>query len=265
MDSCIKKHIVSIASANDVKMYPDNVVEFTTPQLLESLDISREALAKEINELRASGILTLKDAYQTIACPSCGSPDPFTKLVCPKCGSGNLKVEGSKVKCLSCGIQTDIYEALSFVCKTCGNTFNSGNARWVTLGALHAVNATGIEGIAETLKNLGIYAKRCMAVTGSSGIIHRFDFVFERNGSKDAVDVAVDSDVVNVKHLIEFISKAYDSGIGEGYFIAVPGLNVSVDLGKKGIKVIEAHDINEASDMLKQILVKRGITSKIVH
>ena len=265
MSSCIKKHILSVASEEGIKMYPDNVVEFTIPQLLESLDISKEALAKEVKELIGREDLRLNDAYQTIACPSCGSPDPFVKLVCPRCGSGNLNIERSKVKCMNCGIQTDIYEALSFDCKTCGNTFNAANAKWIKIGTLHATNAIDIEEIAKTLKDLGINAKRCMAVTGSSGIIHRFDFFFETDGSKIAIDVAVEKDGVNVKDLITFILKAYDCRINEGYFIAVPRLNISVNYEKKGIKVIEGHDINTASDMLKQILIKNGKITKTVH
>ncbi|MCL4344122.1 MAG: hypothetical protein JRN26_07065 [Nitrososphaerota archaeon] len=265
MENCIEKHVQSIAAKIDVKMYPDNLTEFTVPYLLETLDVPKEELINQINGLRASGNLILKDPYQTMACPSCGSPDPFSRMVCPKCGSVKIEIKGNNVECKECGLRAGILEALNFVCKTCGKNFGVGNAKWITLGSLHALNAPDIGSVATAIKSLGIYPKRCHAVTGASGMIHHFDFVFEHNESASVVDVEVEQDAVNVKYLMEFLSKVYDSGIKEAYFIAVPKLNVPIDPGKKNIKVIEASSIEGASDKLKQILIEHGISSKIVH
>lgn len=265
MENCIKKHIQSIAAENDVKMYPDNLTEFTVPYILESLDAPKEELIKEINDLKASGNLTVNDRYQTMACPSCGSPDPFSRMVCPKCGSNNIKVKGNSIECMNCGLHAGILEALNFVCKTCGKSFGIGNAKWIELGSLHAVNVTNIEPVAMAIKGLGMYPKRCHGVTGASGMIHHFDFTFERNKSTIVVDVEAEQEAVNVRSLMEFLSKIFDAGIKEAYFIAVPKLSVPIDPGKKNIKVIEASNINEASDRLKQVLIERSLSSKIVR
>ncbi|MGC8661006.1 MAG: hypothetical protein ACP5TZ_00705 [Nitrososphaeria archaeon] len=265
MENCIKKHVQSITAEFGVKMYPDNLTGFTVPYLLESLDVPKEELIKEINELKASGNLTVSDLYQTMACPSCGSPDPFSKMVCPKCGSNNIKVDGNDVECMNCGLHAGILEALNFVCKTCGKSFGIATANWIALGSLRAVNAYDIEPVALAIKGLGMYPKRCHGVTGASGMIHRFDFAFEHNKSTVVVDVEVEREAVNVKSLMEFLSKIYDAGIKEAYFIAVPKLSVSIDPGKKNIKMIEASDLKEASDRFKQVLIERGISSKIVR
>ncbi|MEM3811163.1 MAG: hypothetical protein QXV38_02555 [Conexivisphaerales archaeon] len=265
MRDCIKNHVKSLVTKTDVKMYPDNLTGFTVPYLMESLDVPKDELIKEINELIESRNLAVNDPYQTMACPSCGSPDPFSRVACPKCGSNDIEINGNIIKCRNCGLHAGILEAINFICKTCGKSFNIENAKWITLGSLHAVNAFDIEPIAAAIKSLGIYPKRCYTITGASGMIHRFDFAFEHNEFTRVADVEVERDTIDVKDLIEFLSKVFDSNIKEAYFIAVPKLSMSIDPGKKNIKVIEAPSINDASDKFKQILIDRGISSKIIH
>jgi len=265
MENCIKKHILSIAGESGVESYPDHLTEFTVPKLLENIDAPKEEIIKEVNDLEKSGKLIMKSPYLTMVCPSCGSPDPFSKMVCPKCGSQNLKVEGTSVECRNCGLHTSVQEALTFVCKTCGKSFGLGNAKWIALGSLSSRGAVDVEPISRAIMDLGFYPKRCQTIRGASGVNHHYDFAFEHDGSLRVVDVRVDVKGVNISELIEFLSKAFDSGIKEAYFIAVPKLNLSINAGKNNVKVIEAPDLEKASELLKHILTERGISSKIVH
>ncbi|MGC8557868.1 MAG: hypothetical protein ACP5NC_02595 [Nitrososphaeria archaeon] len=265
MENCIQKHILSIAGETGVEAYPDHLTGFTVPKLLENIDVPKEEIIKEVNDLKKSGKLTMKSPYLTMVCPSCGSPDPFSKMVCPKCGSQNLKVEGTSVECMNCGLHTSVQEALAFMCKTCGKSFGLGSAKWITLGSLSSKGAVDVEPISRAIMDLGFYPKRCQTIMGASGVNHHYDFVFEHDGSLRAVDVRVDAKGVNISELIEFLSKVYDSGIKEAYFIAVPKLNLSIDAGKKNVKVIKAPDLKKASELLKQILTERGVSSKIVR
>ncbi|MGC8569472.1 MAG: hypothetical protein ACP5LW_05660 [Nitrososphaeria archaeon] len=255
MYSCTYRHVLSIISSlGSVELFPHNIYGRYSPAVARKLDRDPKEISESIETGINEGKLRLKPTYSTPKCPSCGSPDPVVRISCPRCGSPFVVFSGETFRCSSCGLTGSAIEALSFMCRTCGSVYSLSGSALTSLGSVEPVAPDDyLERIAEVLEGAGVEHRRCAEVRGVSGVLHVFDFYFELNGKRYAIDVFRDEEAVDVRELMKDLVKAYDLRIDMMYFLAVPRLSVNLDPNVRYFKVIEGRP-EEALNVLKQSL-----------
>ncbi len=258
---CCYKHALSIISEKGrLYLYPHNIYGKYSPYLTVALNSDAKKISEIIQRGIESGELKFVPNYSTPKCPYCGSLDPIVKISCPKCNSPNVTFFDGRFKCRNCGLEGEATEALTFMCKTCGNTFTLASSELVNLGYVEStVKDDYLEKVAKSLEEAGINFSRCAEVKGLSGYSHVFDFYFEIKGKKYAVNVFKDEEGVDVKEIMKSLVDAYDVKLDVLYVLAVPKLKVSLYPNVKNVEIIEG-ELEQGLEALKQnleIIIKK--------
>jgi len=109
--------------------------------------------------------------------------------------------------------------------------------------------------IVELLQDLGLEAESPGYLKGKSGIEHMFDVVaLSASGGVTVIDLATSNSVVDESSMVTMFAKVFDTSPTQSILVSIPRLS---DAGRRladfyKIAVIEARDVNEAVEKLKE-------------
>lgn len=217
---------------------------------------------------------------------SCGYTATFDKFVlvskdllkCPKCGKETKREEttrkGRYYKCDDCKETLETFRRV-ITCNNCEKEFEMDSGMFAylyeyslneeysskTINAIVRFSAVG-----EMLTQEGFEVQMPGQILGVSGITYVSNIV-ARKKLKDekqivlTIDGIITDTTVDAGRIMEIGSKILDSKPDSAFFLAIPKLEEkAANLSKQlGIITIEAKDVNEASERIKELLVEKGL------
>lgn len=221
-------------------------------------------------------------------CPKCGSGNfargrVFEHLSCEFVGLEDEFVAGGGYICPRCGLELRVsggdYQSLGLMCKChdCYEIFSQPEIQWRclkcgTLTPQDKVTEVNIYSygfneakrgwlefevkpksqLIQFLKQYGYEVRENAIVKGRSGAEHRIDILATRDDGIVIHDIAIGIEVaggpIGLDKVFAFDDKAYDIGILDKVFIAVPGLakEASQFAQRQRIKVFEAKELESS-------------------
>ena len=216
-----------------------------------------------------SGDIVRGRVLEHLACKYVGTEEEFAvkgKLVCPKCrlelrsAGSDYQSMGLLRKCRACG---DVFSMplITWRCLKCSSLVSEDEVSEVNVFAytLDDAKKSWLEfelgpksQLIESLRQHGYEVTRNAKVRGKSGGQHSIDILATRDDGLVTHEIAIGVEVVGSRigldRVLDFDSRAYDSGFHDKILIVIPSLAEEAQkfAGEQRIRVLQVSDLETA-------------------
>jgi len=202
------------------------------------------------------------DLIEHIQCGYIGSKDKLVKdstLICPRCQNQidgdrrtlSYREIGSCYQCEKCGYRFD-EPKIMHLCQKCRRTFTYENAKYIKISSFTITEKAMsdfrrdtpiMENISRILTEKGFKVHLHPAVTGSSGVQHKFDILAEKNEIRLVIDISLTG---NKNDMISLLGKKVDVNPTKALIVDLSGLDELPILGRVyDIIVLKAENVHD--------------------